>query len=103
MTEIFRQIIHCESKIGTNKAISAVDSMSCINSAVSYDNICSQLSHENALQIIPHYDLVIDATDNFKARYIINDACVLSKVPFISGSSVGLEGQVRLIIPYLRS
>lgn len=52
--------------------------------------------------IISSYDLVIDATDNFEARYIINDACVLSGVPFISGSSVGLEGQVRVVVPYLR-
>ena len=97
-----RQILHSESNIGKNKAISAVERLSVLNSAVQCQHISEALSYDNAALIIPNYDLVIDATDNFEARYIINDACVLSGVPFISGSSVGLEGQVRVVIPYLR-
>lgn len=97
-----RQILHSEANIGKNKAISAVERLSALNSGVQCQHISEALNFDNAAVIISSYDLVIDATDNFEARYIINDACVLSGVPFISGSSVGLEGQVRVVVPYLR-
>jgi len=99
-SNLHRQIIHRESHVEMNKAVSAVCRMTELNPTVVYESIPEKFSHQNALQLVSRHDLVIDATDNFEARYIINDACLLSNIPFISGASVGLEGQIRLIIPY---
>jgi molybdopterin/thiamine biosynthesis adenylyltransferase len=82
-----------------NKAVSAAQRMQAINPTLEYATIIDKITTYNASEIISQYDLVIDATDNFTARYIINDACCLHGVPLVSGSAVGLEGQVTVIIP----
>lgn len=82
-----------------NKAISAVQRINKLNPNVQCTAIAERFSTINALGLVSSHDLVIDATDNFETRYIINDACVLAKKPFITGSAVGLEGQVTMILP----
>lgn len=98
----YRQIIHKESHVGISKAISAQIRMMEINSSISCKGINARLNHDNAIDIISQYDLVVDSTDNYEARYIINDACVLANIPFVSGAAVGMEGHISLIIPKLR-
>jgi molybdopterin/thiamine biosynthesis adenylyltransferase/rhodanese-related sulfurtransferase len=95
-----RQIIHDESQEGREKAISAAEHMSRINSTVPVNSLVCKLTAENAEEILAKYDLVVDATDNIDARYLINDCCVLLRKPLVSGSAVSMDGQITTIIPY---
>lgn len=96
----YRQVIHDTTNQNLNKTTSAISRLTAINPTVSYNQITEKLSADNAESIIQQFDVIVDATDNFEARYIINDACVLHKKPLISGSAVGLEGQATVFLPY---
>jgi sulfur-carrier protein adenylyltransferase/sulfurtransferase len=88
-----RQIIHGTKDVGRKKLDSAADSMHDINPNVEIDRYEVALSSENALDILRPYDIVIDGTDNFPTRYLVNDACVLLKKPNVYGSIFRFEGQ----------
>lgn len=94
-----RQVIHDSANQGMNKALSAIARLQAINPICAYTAITEKLTCSNALRIITAHDLVVDATDNIDARYIINDACVLLHKPYISGSAVGIEGQIMVVLP----
>ena len=94
-----RQIVHDSQNQGQNKAISAVNRLKQINPTANYHAITEKLLPSNCLKIISNFDIVVDATDNFDARYILNDACVILKKVLVSGSAVGLEGQITVIKP----
>lgn len=89
-----RQIIHGQSDIGRLKAESARDAMTEINPYVSVQLHCERLEAVNAVALIAAYDLIIDGTDNFATRYLVNDACVLAGKPYVWGSIFRFEGQV---------
>jgi molybdopterin/thiamine biosynthesis adenylyltransferase/rhodanese-related sulfurtransferase len=91
-----RQIIHGESDIGTPKIESAAQFIHALNSETKINLYPDGLKVENALEIIQSYDLVVDATDNFATRYLINDACYLAKKPCIWGSVYRFDGQVSI-------
>ena len=93
-SNLHRQIIHSESDVGALKTESARRSIKSINSEVEVDIYENGITRENALEILGNYDLVIDATDNFATRYLINDACVIAKKPCIWGSVYRFDGQV---------
>src|SRR5215471_197701 len=78
-TNLQRQVIHGTSDVGRKKLDSAADSMKEINPYVEIEKYETALSSENALDILKDYDLVIDGTDNFPTRYLVNDACVILK------------------------
>ena len=88
-----RQVIHGTRDLGRKKLDSAADRMRDINPNVSIDKFDTGLSSENALDILKDYDVVIDGTDNFPTRYLVNDACVLLKKPNVYGSIFRFEGQ----------
>jgi len=88
-----RQIIHGQSDIGRPKAQSARDSIKEINPHVSVNLHEEQLDSDNALQIFAQYDLIVDGTDNFATRYLVNDACVLLGKPYVWGSIYRFDGQ----------
>jgi sulfur-carrier protein adenylyltransferase/sulfurtransferase len=88
-----RQVIHGTRDIGRKKLDSAADRMRDINPNVAIDKFDAGLSSENALEILKDYDVVIDGTDNFPTRYLVNDACVLLKKPNVYGSIFRFEGQ----------
>jgi len=88
-----RQIIHGEADIGSPKTRSAKERIHEINSAVKINIYSQGINRENALEIISDYDVVVDATDNFATRYLINDACVLLKKPCVWGSIYRFDGQ----------
>jgi adenylyltransferase/sulfurtransferase len=88
-----RQIIHGTKDIGRKKLDSAADTMQDINPNVQIDRYEVALSSENALDILRDYDIVIDGTDNFPTRYLVNDACVLLGKPNVYGSIFRFEGQ----------
>jgi adenylyltransferase/sulfurtransferase len=88
-----RQVIHGTRDIGRKKLDSAADRMRDINPNIQIDKFDTGLSSENALEILRDYDLVVDGTDNFPTRYLVNDACVLLKKPNVYGSIFRFEGQ----------
>ncbi|SEP18234.1 molybdopterin-synthase adenylyltransferase MoeB [Nitrosovibrio sp. Nv6] len=88
-----RQIIHGQSDVGRFKSRSAKDSVNELNPYVHVQLHNERLEATNAIQIISGYDLVIDGTDNFATRYLVNDACVLSGKPYVWGSIFRFEGQ----------
>ncbi len=88
-----RQIIHGQSDIGRPKAESARDSIQEINPYVNVIIHGEPLSNENAMQIFADYDLIVDGTDNFATRYLVNDAAVLLGKPYVWGSIYRFDGQ----------
>ncbi len=76
-TNLQRQVIHGTSDVGRKKLDSAADTMREINPYVAIDKHEIALSSENALDIFKDYDIIVDGTDNFPTRYLVNDACVL--------------------------
>jgi molybdopterin/thiamine biosynthesis adenylyltransferase/rhodanese-related sulfurtransferase len=88
-----RQIIHGQSDVGRLKAESARDSIREINPLVNVIVHAEQLDSDNALQIFEPYDLIVDGTDNFATRYLVNDACVLLRKPYVWGSIYRFDGQ----------
>ena len=89
-----RQVIHGVSDIGKPKAISAKESIAEINPLVDVVIHQERLDSDNALDIFRPYDLILDGTDNFATRYLVNDACVLLGKPYVWGSIYRFEGQV---------
>ena len=88
-----RQVIHGTSDIGRKKLDSAADRMHDINPNIRVDKFDSGLTSENALGILRDYDIVVDGTDNFPTRYLVNDACAILKKPNVYGSIFRFEGQ----------
>ena len=88
-----RQIIHGQSDIGRSKAESARDSIREINPYVNVIVHSERLDSDNAMQIFADYDLIVDGTDNFATRYLVNDACVLLGKPYVWGSIYRFDGQ----------
>ena len=88
-----RQVIHGQSDVGRLKAESARDSIREINPYVNVVLHTEALDSGNALQIFEPYDLIVDGTDNFATRYLVNDACVLLGKPYVWGSIYRFDGQ----------
>jgi adenylyltransferase/sulfurtransferase len=88
-----RQIIHGQSDVGRPKAESARDSIKEINPNVNVILHETALDNDNALDIFSQYDLIVDGTDNFATRYLVNDACVLLGKPYVWGSIYRFDGQ----------
>jgi adenylyltransferase/sulfurtransferase len=94
LSNLQRQVIHTKERVGMLKVDSAAKAINELNSHVVVDKITKPLDASNALEIIGNYDLVIDGTDNFPTRYLINDACVQLGKPFVYGSIYRFEGHV---------
>src|SRR5579864_970118 len=92
-TNLQRQVIHGTSDVGRKKLDSAADTMHEINPYVQVVKHETALSSENALDIFKDYDIIVDGTDNFPTRYLVNDACVLTGKPNVYGSIFRFEGQ----------
>src|SRR2546423_2036330 len=88
-----RQIVHGTRDVGRPKIESARDRLSDINPHVKIEAYETALSSENALELFRDYDIVVDGTDNFPTRYLVNDACVLTGKPNVYGSIFRFEGQ----------
>jgi adenylyltransferase/sulfurtransferase len=94
MTNLHRQILYSANDVGKNKAITAVEKLSILNPFVQLTAYPDHLTAENAAELINSYDLVIDGSDNFETRYLVNDFCVELNKPFVFGSILRFEGQV---------
>ncbi len=89
-----RQIIHGSSDVGKSKALSAKESIAEINPLVEVVLHETRLDSDNVLDIFASYDLIVDGTDNFATRYLVNDACALLDKPYVWGSIFRFDGQV---------
>src|SRR6201993_2116921 len=96
-----RQVLHGTPDVGRPKLQSAKDRLQAINPEVRVDLYETRLTAANALSIFEPYDVVIDGTDNFPTRYLVNDACVLLKKPNVYGSIFRFDGQASVFYPPL--
>lgn len=94
ITNLQRQILYSEEDVGRLKTEVAVSKLKALNSNIAVRPHQLRLNSENAFETIRDYDIVVDATDNFPARYLLNDACVLLGKPLVYGSVLEFEGQV---------
>ncbi|MGE5725461.1 MAG: molybdopterin-synthase adenylyltransferase MoeB [Acidobacteriota bacterium] len=93
-TNLQRQVIHTTADVGRKKLDSAAETVKAINPFVQLRPFETRLTSENALEIFRDFDLIVDGTDNFPTRYLVNDACVLTGKPNVYGSIFRFEGQV---------
>lgn len=94
ISNLQRQILHPTKSVGKSKVASARETLERINPLVRLDVFEKRLTSENALEILREYDVVIDCSDNFPSRYLINDACVLLDKPDVYGSVFQFDGQL---------
>ena len=94
LTNLQRQILHSTNDVGRSKLDSARETIRGINPNVEIETFEIRLSSENALQLFADYDVIVDGTDNFPTRYLVNDACVLLGKPNVYGSIFRFDGQV---------
>jgi len=95
-----RQILHNMDRIGERKVDSAKKTLTAINPDVTVATYDVRLGADNILDIIDGYDLIVDGTDNFPTRYLVNDASLLKRIPVVHGSIFRFEGQITVFDPY---
>jgi len=95
-----RQILHNTDRIGERKVDSAKKTLTLINPDVNVVTYDVRLGADNILDIIDGYDVIVDGTDNFPTRYLVNDASLLKRIPVVHGSIFRFEGQVTVFNPY---
>ncbi len=100
LSNLQRQILHNTSALGTPKTESAKAALHAINPTIEVNTFQEKLSSANVMEIIEPYDIIVDGSDNFPTRYLINDACVWTGKPNVHGSVFRFEGQVTLFNPY---
>ncbi len=94
VSNLHRQVLYCENDVGKSKVAVVIKRLTSQNSNTKLIPYQTFLDRENALDFIRAYDLVVDATDNFPTRYLINDACVILKKPYVYGALHSFEGQI---------
>lgn len=99
VSNLQRQVIHKTAGVGTPKVESAKEAMLAINPELNINTYHEMFTADNAEEIISGYDFVIECTDNFASKFLVNDACVLLKKPFCTGGILRFEGQVHTWVP----
>lgn len=99
ISNLQRQIAHSTKRIGMSKADSAKMTFEDLNPDVEVSTYKDRLTSKNIMDVIKDYQIVIDGSDNFPTRYLVNDACVMSGKPLVSGAILRFEGQVTTILP----
>ena len=96
-----RQILHNLDRVGMRKVDSARKTLELINPDVTVNTYDTRLGADNILDIIDGYDVIVDGTDNFPTRYLVNDAALLKRIPVVHGSIFRFEGQITVFDPYV--
>lgn len=99
LSNLQRQIAHSVNTLNVNKADSAKKTFEALNPDVRLIAIKERLNNKNILDFIKDYDIIVDGSDNFPTRYLVNDACVMLKKPLVSGAILRFEGQITTILP----
>ncbi len=100
-SNLHRQILYTEQDIGTLKADAARARLHALNSSVDIQTHATRLDETNATELLAQADVVLDCTDNFNARFLLNDRCLVLKKPLVSASVQGFSGQLATFKPYL--
>jgi len=100
LSNLQRQVAHSEARIGVAKVDSAEQAIHEINSDIEVVKYKTRLDASNIMEIIEGYDIVVDGVDNFPTRYLLNDASVRLKIPVVSASILGFDGQLAVFAPY---
>ena len=96
-----RQILHNMDRVGDRKVDSAKKTLTALNPDVNVVTYDVRLGADNILDVIDGYDVIVDGTDNFPTRYLVNDAALLKRIPVVHGSIFRFEGQVTVFDPYV--
>jgi thiazole biosynthesis adenylyltransferase ThiF len=99
LSNLQRQIIHATADVGKPKVLSAKETMEAMNPDVKVNAIQEFVSSENIMDLIADYDFILDGTDNFPAKFLINDACVMAKKPFSHAGIIRFKGQLMTYVP----
>lgn len=99
LSNLQRQIIHTTQDVGKPKVESAKETMTAMNPDVKVETYHTFVSSENILELMEGYDFIIDGTDNFPAKFLINDACVMAKKPFSHAGIIRFKGQLMTYVP----
>lgn len=99
LSNLHRQVLYAESDIGKKKVDVAKEKLSDLNKNVWIDTICERWDKEHCMQHIPNADIVIDCSDNFETRYLLDDACRLLQKPLVFGAVSKFEGQLSVFAP----
>jgi molybdopterin/thiamine biosynthesis adenylyltransferase len=99
MSNLQRQIAHSVKTIGMPKVESAKMTFEALNPDVNIVAIQKRMTKDDIVELIKDYDIVVDGSDNFPTRYLVNDACFMTKKPLVSGAILRFEGQVTTILP----
>ena len=99
LSNLQRQVIHTTNDIGKRKVESAKETMNAINPDVKVNTYYEFVSSYNIMDLIKDYDFILDGTDNFPAKFLINDACVIAKKPLSHAGIIRFKGQLTTIIP----
>lgn len=91
---LHRQILYNDEQIGESKAVTAKKVLQKLNPGLNYNVYDQKLTSENAADLIRDFDMVVDGSDNFSTRYLVNDTCVLLNKPLVYGSILNFEGQM---------
>ncbi len=100
LSNLQRQVIHSTQRVGIPKVDSAEESIHALNPDVNVVKYPLRLDASNIMEIISGYDVVVDGVDNFPTRYLLNDATVRLKIPVVSASILGFDGQLSVFAPY---
>lgn len=99
LSNLQRQIIHTENNIGKAKVLSAKQAVLARNSDIKVNTYQKFINANNIVELIKDYDFILDATDNFSSKFLINDACVLTGKPFSHAGIIRFQGQVMTYVP----
>lgn len=99
ISNLQRQIAHNSRSLGIAKVDSAKATFQALNPDVDIHAIKERVTHENIMELLSGYDIIVDGSDNFPTRYLVNDACVALHKPLVSGAIHRFEGQVTTILP----
>jgi len=99
LSNLQRQIIHTTADVGKAKTLSAKETMNAINPDVTVNAHRIRAAADNIMELIADYDFIIDGTDNFPTKFLINDACVISKKPFSHAGIIQFNGQLMTYVP----
>ena len=103
LTNLQRQIMHCEAMVGKSKVHSGKQFLGQLNSSIQVDIIQEKVTNDLLAKLLPTVNVVLDCTDNFKTRQLINAACVHHQTPLVSGSALRFDGQVAVFDPRVPS
>jgi adenylyltransferase/sulfurtransferase len=100
LSNLQRQIAHCTRTIGVPKVESAKLTFESLNPDVHIIPVKERLTKQNILKFIKDYDIIVDCSDNYATRFLVNDACVMNRKPLVTGAIFKFEGQLTVVIPH---